>query len=199
MLMRTGSVLVARASAGLRSSGVIGLRASHALTAARRAPVAARTALRAAATRSTRPGDAEPPLEASFSSAADSESHDDFKPKVKVSGDVESMQTLIDGAVKGNRVMLFMKGTPMQPMCGFSQQVVRILHAQGVDFESANVLESDEMRQGIKEYSQWPTIPQLYVNGEFVGGCDIVTSMHQSGELAELFEEVGAAEEAKAT
>ena len=82
-----------------------------------------------------------------------------------------------------------MKGTPSAPQCGFSMQVVRVLHAVGVEFSSINVLEHPEIREGIKKYSEWPTIPQLYVDGEFVGGCDIVTAQYQSGELKELLEE----------
>eukprot|EP00968_Pinguiococcus_pyrenoidosus_P009777 scaffold757_cov246-Pinguiococcus_pyrenoidosus.AAC.23 len=88
--------------------------------------------------------------------------------------------------------MLYMKGTPNQPQCGFSAQVSKIMAVQGVDFASVNVLDYPLLRECIKEYSSWPTIPQLYVNGEFIGGCDIVTQMHQSGELEELFKEAGA-------
>jgi monothiol glutaredoxin len=91
--------------------------------------------------------------------------------------------TLIDSEVKSNDVVLFMKGTPQFPMCGFSGQLVQILDYVGVPFKGVNVLENDELRQGIKSYSNWPTIPQLYVKGEFVGGCDIVREMFQSGEL----------------
>lgn len=97
----------------------------------------------------------------------------------------------IDKAVQGSPVVLFMKGTPEFPQCGFSRATIQILGQQGVDphkFAAYNVLEDSELRDGIKEYSQWPTIPQLYVNKEFVGGCDIVTSMAQSGELADLLE-----------
>jgi len=87
-----------------------------------------------------------------------------------------------------------MKGTPETPQCGFSKASVQILGLQGVDpvkFAAFNVLEDDEVRQGIKEFSSWPTIPQLYVNKEFIGGCDILVAMHQSGELAELLEKEG--------
>ena len=83
--------------------------------------------------------------------------------------------------------MLFMKVTPVFPMCGFSARVVEILTKVGVKFGSVNVLDSDEMREGIKIYSSWPTIPQLYVKKEFIGGCDIITEMFESGELLELF------------
>ncbi len=82
--------------------------------------------------------------------------------------------------------MLYMKGSPAQPMCGFSATVVQILKSQGVDFASVNVLDYPEVREGVKKYAQWPTIPQLYVEGEFVGGCDIIKDLHESGELGQL-------------
>jgi len=97
----------------------------------------------------------------------------------------------IQGDIDRNEVMLYMKGTPMFPQCGFSARVVQILSHMGVPFESANVLEDMELREGIKDFSNWPTIPQLYVKGEFVGGCDIVTEMFQSGELETLLAEKG--------
>ena len=91
--------------------------------------------------------------------------------------------------VEGNRVMLYMKGTPQFPQCGFSALAVQVLNACGVkDFASFNVLADAEIRQGIKEYANWPTIPQLYINGEFVGGSDIVKEMYESGELQKLLE-----------
>jgi monothiol glutaredoxin len=98
---------------------------------------------------------------------------------------------LIDKEVKSNDVVLFMKGTPQFPMCGFSGQVVQILDYVGVPFKGVNVLEDDNLRQGIKTYSNWPTIPQLYVKGEFVGGCDIIREMFQSGELQSQLAEKG--------
>lgn len=82
-----------------------------------------------------------------------------------------------------------MKGNPSQPQCGFSARVVQILQKEGVDFSSVNVLDYPSIREGVKQFSDWPTIPQVYVNGEFIGGCDIVTSMHESGELAEMLKE----------
>jgi monothiol glutaredoxin len=91
--------------------------------------------------------------------------------------------------IAANPVILFMKGTPDFPMCGFSAAVVQVLKNMNVPFKGVNVLEDDEIRQGIKEFSNWPTIPQLYVQGEFVGGCDIVREMQASGELAKLFKE----------
>ena len=91
--------------------------------------------------------------------------------------------------VEGNRVMLYMKGTPQFPQCGFSALAVQVLNACGVkDFGSVNVLADAEIRQGIKEYANWPTIPQLYINGEFVGGSDIVKEMYESGELQKMLE-----------
>jgi monothiol glutaredoxin len=102
-----------------------------------------------------------------------------------------SIKQFIDSEVKGNDVVLFMKGTPQFPMCGFSGQVVQILDHLGVPYKGLNVLESDELRQGIKSFSNWPTIPQLYVKGDFVGGCDIIREMFQSGELQALFKDKG--------
>ncbi len=92
----------------------------------------------------------------------------------------------IDEAVKNNDVVLFMKGTPEFPQCGFSQRVAAILADYDLSFVSVNVLLNESVRQGIKAYSDWPTIPQLYVKSEFVGGCDIISEMHESGELKEL-------------
>jgi monothiol glutaredoxin len=97
----------------------------------------------------------------------------------------------IQSDIDQNDVFLYMKGTPMFPQCGFSARVVQILSHMGVSFKSANVLEDMELREGIKDFSQWPTIPQLYVKGEFVGGCDIVTEMFQAGELETLLKEKG--------
>ena len=104
-----------------------------------------------------------------------------------------SIREFIDREVKGNDVVVFMKGTPQFPMCGFSGQVVQILDHVGVPFKGINVLESDELRQGIKDYASWPTIPQIYVKGEFLGGCDIMREMFQAGELIPLFDEKGIA------
>jgi monothiol glutaredoxin len=102
-----------------------------------------------------------------------------------------SIKDEIQSTIDNNKVVLFMKGTPDFPQCGFSGQVVQILNHLGVPYESVNCLASDEMRQGIKDFSNWPTIPQLYVAGEFLGGCDIVREMFQSGELAAHFVEKG--------
>jgi len=99
----------------------------------------------------------------------------------------------IDGQVKANDVVLFMKGTPAFPQCGFSGQVVQILDYLGVTYSGVNVLESDDLRQGVKDFSNWPTIPQLYVKGEFVGGADIIREMFQAGELQTHMAEKGVA------
>jgi monothiol glutaredoxin len=110
-----------------------------------------------------------------------------------------SIEQFIDNEVKTNEVVVFMKGTPQFPMCGFSGQVVQILDHLGVPYKGVNVLENDELRQGIKAYSRWPTIPQLYVKGEFVGGCDIIREMFQAGELQSLFKDKGVSVKVAAT
>ena len=97
----------------------------------------------------------------------------------------------IDSEVKSQDVVVFMKGTPGFPQCGFSGQVVQILDYLGVDYKGVNVLTSNDLRQCIKDYSNWPTIPQLYVKGEFVGGCDIIREMFQAGELQSFLQEKG--------
>ena len=94
----------------------------------------------------------------------------------------------IKNEIKTNDVVLFMKGTPVFPMCGFSAAVVEILSNLGIKFSSINVLDSDEMREGIKKFSNWPTIPQLYVKEEFIGGCDIIKEMYETGELKKILE-----------
>jgi monothiol glutaredoxin len=100
-----------------------------------------------------------------------------------------SADARIQREITDNKVMLYMKGTAMFPQCGFSARVVQILNHLGVPFTTANVLEDPALRDGIKQFSSWPTIPQLYVGGEFVGGCDIITEMFQSGELETLLRE----------
>jgi monothiol glutaredoxin len=104
-----------------------------------------------------------------------------------------SINQFIDNEVKSNDVVLFMKGTPQFPQCGFSGQVVQILDHLGVPYKGLNVLESLELRDGIKQYSNWPTIPQLYVKGEFIGGCDIIREMFQAGELQQTLKDKGIA------
>ena len=104
-----------------------------------------------------------------------------------------SIQQFIDQQLKSSDVVLFMKGTPQFPQCGFSGQVVQILDHLGVPYKGVNILDSDELRQGIKAFSNWPTIPQLYVKGEFVGGCDIIREMFQAGELQGVLKKKGVA------
>lgn len=104
---------------------------------------------------------------------------------------MSNIQNQIDNLVKSNDVVLFMKGDANQPMCGFSATVVRILDLVNVEFKDINVLADMEIREGIKEYSNWPTIPQLYIKGEFIGGCDIVREMYETGELNELIAQKG--------
>ncbi|XP_041070737.1 glutaredoxin-related protein 5, mitochondrial [Carcharodon carcharias] len=107
-------------------------------------------------------------------------------------GGVGETRQRLEGLVKKDKVVVFIKGTPAQPMCGFSNAVVQILRMHGVEnYGSYNVLEDQEIRQGIKNYSNWPTIPQIYFDGEFVGGCDILLQMHQNGDLVEELKKLG--------
>jgi monothiol glutaredoxin len=115
-----------------------------------------------------------------------------FRPSRMTKGtEMTDINAFIDDKVKNNDVFLFMKGSPDFPQCGFSGQVVQILNYLGVEYQSANVLENQDLREGIKAYTNWPTIPQLYVKGEFVGGADIVREMFQQGELQKHLEENG--------
>ncbi len=104
---------------------------------------------------------------------------------------MSDVATRIKDEVTSNDVVLFMKGTPVFPQCGFSAAVVEVLDHMGVRFKGVNVLVDPAIRQGIKEFSDWPTIPQLYVKGEFVGGCDIIREMHETGELEQVFKDKG--------
>ena len=99
-----------------------------------------------------------------------------------------NLEDKIKSDIKNNSIMLYMKGTKLMPMCGFSATVVNILNSYGVEYESVNILEDPEIRIKLSEYSDWPTIPQLFVNGELVGGCDIAMELHNNGELKEIFE-----------
>jgi monothiol glutaredoxin len=94
----------------------------------------------------------------------------------------------IDNLLQQNKILVFLKGTKLMPMCGFSNNVVQILNTLGVPFETVNVLDDYELRQGIKDYSNWPTIPQVYINGQFVGGSDILIELYQKGELQQMVE-----------
>ena len=108
----------------------------------------------------------------------------------------DAPQARITELVQGSDVLLFMKGSPLFPQCGFSSRAVAILQHLGVEFDSVDVLQDQEVRQGIKAFSDWPTIPQLYVKGEFVGGSDIMMEMYETGELAELLQKAGVAQKA---
>ena len=105
-------------------------------------------------------------------------------------GDVMTLEEQIKNDIKSNPIMLYMKGTKLMPMCGFSATVLNILNAYGVGYETVNVLEDPEIRIKLSEYSDWPTIPQLFVNGELIGGCDIAMELHKSGELKTIFDKV---------
>ena len=117
------------------------------------------------------------------------DSDSDFKPQLKspssssAQSEMEKAKSVIESHVKANPIMLYMKGSPSAPQCGFSARVVRTIQNHDVPFSSVNVLEYPAIREGIKQYSDWPTIPQLYVGGEFIGGCDIVEGMEEDGEL----------------
>ncbi|MEC9432743.1 MAG: Grx4 family monothiol glutaredoxin [Pseudomonadota bacterium] len=111
----------------------------------------------------------------------------------QVANETNPAAATIEADIKSNDVVLFMKGTKAMPQCGFSARVAGVLNYMGVEFKDVNVLADETVRQGIKDYSDWPTIPQLYVKGEFVGGCDIITEMTLSGELDQLFEANGVA------
>ena len=98
----------------------------------------------------------------------------------------EQVRQQIENDIKNNKIVIYMKGTADQPQCGFSMRSVQILQSYGLPVKDNNVFASEEIRQGIKEFTNWPTIPQIFINGEFVGGCDIITEMHENGELAQL-------------
>ncbi len=98
----------------------------------------------------------------------------------------EQLRKEIENEIKNNKIVIYMKGTQQAPQCGFSARSVQILQSYGHPVKDRNIFESEELRQGIKEFTEWPTIPQIFINGEFVGGCDIITEMHENGELKEL-------------
>jgi monothiol glutaredoxin len=99
------------------------------------------------------------------------------------------LQTKIESQINNNKIFLYIKGTPQQPQCGFSAAVVQVFNSLGQPYESANILEDNDLRQGLKEFSSWPTFPQVYIDGEFVGGCDIVMELNNRGELAQIVQE----------
>jgi monothiol glutaredoxin len=99
------------------------------------------------------------------------------------------LQTKIESQINDNKIFLYIKGTPQQPQCGFSAAVVQVFNSLGQPYESADILEDNDLRQGLKEFSSWPTFPQVYIDGEFVGGCDIVMELNNRGELAQIVQE----------
>jgi monothiol glutaredoxin len=126
-----------------------------------------------------------------FSSAPDS-SDKDFEPKVVVPPSFEEIKAKLQELVTNNKVVLFMKGSPTAPQCGFSRQVVQVLGEEGLgDYVYVDILKSELIRESVKKFSDWPTIPQLYIGGEFVGGCDITKEMHKAGELRDLLIKAG--------
>jgi monothiol glutaredoxin len=126
------------------------------------------------------------------------ETHNDFKPKKKLTDDeilkqkLNELQTTIDSDVKSNPVVLYMKGTPQTPECGFSRAVVQVLEQYGYNYKTFNMNKDVLMKEALKIYSDWPTIPQLYVKGELIGGCDIVVGHHRDGELESILSGSGA-------
>lgn len=121
---------------------------------------------------------------------ADDDTHDDFKPKVKQTSSDENVQDMIARDVAEHSVFIYMKGHPTAPMCGFSNMACRILDAYDVEYGSRDVLSDPVLREGIKAYTSWPTIPQIFIQGDFVGGSDILLDMHKSGELVEVLEKI---------
>ena len=179
MLSRATSTLIRRQSAAVRSFA--SLRASS--VAAGKISFAGNSA--------TGPS----PASAFQQKRSFSDSHDDFAPQKKtVPNEIDEAIEMIQQHVNDNPVMLYMKGNPSMPMCGFSAKIVQTLQAEGVDFSSVNVLDYPSIREGVKKFAAWPTIPQLYIKGEFIGGCDIVSEMHESGELKELLAEAKASD-----
>jgi len=128
-----------------------------------------------------------------LSSSSDSGIHDDFAPKKKgYASDGDDVHGQIAKDVAEHKVVVYMKGVPDAPMCGFSNAVVQVMKAEGVPFKGFNVLADPDLREGIKSYSAWPTVPQVYVGGEFIGGCDTTVEMYKSGELRTMLKEAGA-------
>jgi len=120
----------------------------------------------------------------------DPDTHSDFKAVNKALKDVPSARELVEEDVKNNPIMLYMKGVPSAPRCGFSALAVKVLQEYGVPFHARNILEDQELKESIKYFSNWPTFPQIFIKGEFVGGSDIILNMHQSGELKEMLKDL---------
>eukprot|EP00899_Mesostigma_viride_P023846 jgi/Mesvir1/4646/Mv03462-RA.1 len=138
---------------------------------------------------STKNSNTAPPHVSKVADAATDSTHSDFKPVFKGPESVKGVREQIEEDVRSNRVMVYMKGVPTAPMCGFSNLVVKILDHYGVPYGSRNVLEDPALRQGIKDFTNWPTIPQVFVDGEFIGGSDILMGLHQEGELEKMLKD----------
>ncbi|XP_021829046.1 monothiol glutaredoxin-S15, mitochondrial-like isoform X2 [Prunus avium] len=128
----------------------------------------------------------------------DSDTHDDFKPANKFDGSGLSLKELVEQDVKDNPVMLYMKGVPEVPQCGFSSLAVRVLKQYAVPLSARNILEDPELKTAVKAFSHWPTFPQIFIKGEFIGGSDIILNMHQSGELKEKLKDIAVNQEKSA-
>mmetsp|Transcript_8010 Transcript_8010/g.20949 ORF Transcript_8010/g.20949 Transcript_8010/m.20949 type:complete len:163 (+) Transcript_8010:10-498(+) len=136
---------------------------------------------------------ASPALPLSLSRALCDGIHDDFKPKKRAyANEAEDVHAQIAKDIAEHKVVVYMKGVPDAPMCGFSNAVVQVMKAEGVEFKGFNVLADPDLREGIKTFSSWPTIPQVYVDGEFIGGCDTTIEMYKSGELRDMLKDAGA-------
>ncbi|XP_004302955.1 PREDICTED: monothiol glutaredoxin-S15, mitochondrial [Fragaria vesca subsp. vesca] len=131
----------------------------------------------------------------STSAPSDPDTHDDFKPKDKFSSSGLSLKDIVEQDVKDNPVMLYMKGVPNAPQCGFSSLAVRVLSAYHVPLSARNILEDPELKNAVKAFSNWPTFPQIFIKGEFIGGSDIILNMHQNGELKEKLKDIAASQE----
>ncbi|XP_008237219.1 PREDICTED: monothiol glutaredoxin-S15, mitochondrial-like isoform X2 [Prunus mume] len=128
----------------------------------------------------------------------DTDTHDDFKPANKFDGSGLSLKELVEQDVKDNPVMLYMKGVPEVPQCGFSSLAVRVLKQYDVPLSARNILEDPELKTAVKAFSHWPTFPQIFIKGEFIGGSDIILNMHQSGELKEKLKDIAVNQEKSA-
>ncbi|CAO2834369.1 unnamed protein product [Amaranthus hypochondriacus] len=125
----------------------------------------------------------------------DPETHEDFKPTSKLESSGLTTKDVVEQDVKENPVMIYMKGVPEMPRCGFSSLAVRVLKEYGVPFSSRNILEDMELKNAVKAYSHWPTFPQIFIKGEFIGGSDIILNMHQTGELEQKLKDIGSSQQ----
>ncbi len=168
----------AKATALAAPAAVAGLQATH---------TQALSPFSSSAVTVTRPLEQQQAHARSFSSGDKGDgTHDDFKPQYKPQETIQDVAKVIENDIQSHKVFVYMKGVPEMPQCGFSNMVCRILDTYEIKYGSRNVLEDMEVRQGIKDFTQWPTIPQIFVDGEFVGGCDILMEMHKNGELTDM-------------